>query len=105
MVKYLRSLPFGGCVWGSGVRLDGGAPLPSFFEVVKHLIDSPANDLRTGGAKDRCAFVQRFSGLFVHTYVKPLAQGIVRRWTTHLLFWGHLLTPFFLSANYTIVVA
>lgn len=89
MVKYLRSFPFGGCVWGSGVRLDGGAPLPSFFEVVKHLIDSPANDLGPGDAKDRCAFVQRFPGFFVHAQIEAFAQGIVRRWTTHLLFRRH----------------
>ena len=47
MLQYLCRICLRACVGrGSGVCFDGGAPLPSFFEVILQLLDSLFNSLR-----------------------------------------------------------
>ena len=84
MVKYLRSLPFGGCVWGSGVRLDGGAPLPSFFEVAFQLFNPSSYRLHLGDVFLFAVAVDDFLAFVIEFYSHLMRLGIVG-WPTHFL--------------------
>ena len=90
MVKYLRSFPFGGCVWGSGVRLDGGAPLPSFFEAFVNEINSLTDNVRFCCAQRLGRFFKFLYTVVVESYTEHRRFGILR-WTPHFFLFADMI--------------